>query len=308
MLRWRLTVAMLIIAPTLGLLLADYHWNFGLPGIWLVPLLPLIAAAAAAELLSMLRAKQLQPCGWTVHAGTQAVMLGALAPIVMPPDSAWWPVFLQGPFECAMTGLMAAAAMAFTAELIRFRQPGSSVVQLALGVLIPAYIALPMVYFVQLRLYRDNGWGMVAMVSLMAIVKFSDTGAYFCGRLWGRHKMTPVLSPKKTIEGAAGGLVTAAVVAWLLLHGLAPAIVGPAARETSVAACLVFGFIVGAAAMLGDLAESLIKRDLERKDSSQWMPGLGGVLDILDSVLFAAPAAYFCWACGLIGPGALSGP
>jgi phosphatidate cytidylyltransferase len=64
---------------------------------------------------------------------------------------------------------------------------------------------------------------------------------------------------------------------------------------------LAYGLIVGVAGMLGDLAESLIKRDLGRKDSSDWMPGFGGVLDVLDSILFAAPVAYLCWALGLVG-------
>ena len=63
---------------------------------------------------------------------------------------------------------------------------------------------------------------------------------------------------------------------------------------------IVFGLAVGAAGLLGDLAESLLKRDAGRKDSSPWMPGFGGVLDLLDSILFAAPVAYLCWATGLV--------
>ena len=68
-----------------------------------------------------------------------------------------------------------------------------------------------------------------------------------------------------------------------------------------VAFFLLFGLLVAAAGMLGDLAESLIKRDVGCKDSSTWMPGFGGVLDILDSVLLAAPVAWICWAMGLVG-------
>jgi phosphatidate cytidylyltransferase len=64
---------------------------------------------------------------------------------------------------------------------------------------------------------------------------------------------------------------------------------------------LLFGLIVGAVGIVGDLAESLLKRDLGRKDSSAWMPGFGGVLDVLDSILLGAPAAYLCWTSGLVG-------
>ena len=67
---------------------------------------------------------------------------------------------------------------------------------------------------------------------------------------------------------------------------------------------LLFGLMMALSGMLGDLAESLLKRDAERKDSSRWLPGLGGVLDILDSIVFAAAPAYYCFAAGLIGPGA----
>ena len=67
--------------------------------------------------------------------------------------------------------------------------------------------------------------------------------------------------------------------------------------------CWVFGLAVGAAGMVGDLAVSLLKRDMRRKDSSRWLPGLGGVLDIMDSVLMAAPAALLCWVAHLVGPG-----
>ena len=71
----------------------------------------------------------------------------------------------------------------------------------------------------------------------------------------------------------------------------------------SLVASLVYGLMLAVAGMHGDLAESLLKRDMQRKDSSTWLPGLGGVLDIIDSVLVAAPCAYLCWVVGLVGPG-----
>jgi phosphatidate cytidylyltransferase len=98
--------------------------------------------------------------------------------------------------------------------------------------------------------------------------------------------MTPILSPKKTREGYIGGLVVAVATtvlanAWLQVLG-------------GVAAAVGFGVTVGLAAIYGDLAESLIKRDCRQKDASSAVPGFGGVLDVIDSILFAAPVAY-CW-------------
>ena len=113
-----------------------------------------------------------------------------------------------------------------------------------------------------------------------------DVSSPATGRLIGKHPMAPVLSPKKTWEGAAGGMA-AAVAAAIGINRFGPILSG-------IAAEVGFGITVGFAAMLGDLAESLIKRDCGRKDASQVVPGFGGVLDILDSILFAAPVAY-CW-------------
>jgi phosphatidate cytidylyltransferase len=104
-----------------------------------------------------------------------------------------------------------------------------------------------------------------------------------------------VLSPGKTVEGAIGAVVFAILGAWFAITWLTPRITGGVAAEP-VGGWIVFGFLVGIAGLLGDLAESLLKRDLGRKDSSGWMPGFGGVLDVLDSILLAAPVAYICWA------------
>jgi phosphatidate cytidylyltransferase len=130
----------------------------------------------------------------------------------------------------------------------------------------------------------------------------ADTGAYFFGRAFGRHKMTPLLSPGKTWEGAAGGILTACAASWACFHWFGPWLVQSQYVEPPVIASLLYGLILAAAGMHGDLAESLLKRDMQRKDSSTWLPGLGGVLDIVDSVLVAAPCAYLCWVLGLVGP------
>ena len=113
-------------------------------------------------------------------------------------------------------------------------------------------------------------------------------------------KLIPRISPGKTMEGAMGAFMFAMLGAWVGFHCLLryapPSInVVPGLQYGWV----VFGLFMGGVGMLGDLAESLLKRDLGRKDSSNWMPGFGGVLDLLDSILFAAPVAYACWQFGL---------
>src|SRR5262249_4644337 len=145
---------------------------------------------------------------------------------------------------------------------------------------------------IQLR-WLDGPWhGTIPLLALVATAKGADTGAYTFGRILGRHKLWPRLSPKKTVEGALGGMFVG-VLASVLVFGFARWVVP--SRAPSWSDAIGFGLLVGAAAQLGDLMESMIKRDCARKDASATLPGFGGVLDVLDSLLFAGPVAYGYW-------------
>jgi phosphatidate cytidylyltransferase len=164
-------------------------------------------------------------------------------------------------------------------------------VRLAYTFWVVGYLGFFAAFFVQMRWLPGNQ-GAVALALVIFVPKMGDTGAYFTGRALGRHRMTPVLSPKKTWEGAAGGMVAAVAVALGLCNG--PWLDRPLLPWWSAVA---FGFVIGVVGLLGDLMESLIKRDCEKKDASAIVPGFGGVLDVLDSILFSAPVAYF-WLAG----------
>lgn len=112
-----------------------------------------------------------------------------------------------------------------------------------------------------------------------------DTAAYVVGRVWGQKRLAPGVSPGKSVEGAVAGLVAATLAGAIARPWFAPYL--------SVAAALVLGFLVGVFAQLGDLVESLFKRDADAKESSSLIPGHGGVLDRFDSILFAAPLVYY---------------
>jgi len=113
----------------------------------------------------------------------------------------------------------------------------------------------------------------------------NDTGAYLFGVAIGRHKLIPRISPNKTVEGAVGGLLVAGFCGWLCSKGLTPFL-------TPLAATVV-GLAIGVTAQLGDLVESMIKRDAGIKDSAELIPGHGGVLDRFDSLLFTVPVLYY---------------
>lgn len=112
-----------------------------------------------------------------------------------------------------------------------------------------------------------------------------DTAAYLVGRAWGRHQLAPRVSPQKSVEGAVGGLLASIAAGAVARAWFAPFL--------TLGAALGLGALVGVFAQLGDLVESLLKRDAETKESSSLIPGHGGVLDRFDSLLFAAPLVYY---------------
>jgi phosphatidate cytidylyltransferase len=126
-------------------------------------------------------------------------------------------------------------------------------------------------------------FGPVALLMYVFVVKCADIGAYTIGRLFGRHKFSPVLSPKKTWEGMVGAVVFAVVVS---------SIFALACSIMSLMGAILFGVIFAFLGQLGDLAESMLKRAAEQKDASNSVPGFGGVLDVIDSPLVAAVFAY----------------
>jgi phosphatidate cytidylyltransferase len=297
MLRWRLLLGTLLIALLIGLFWFDARSSR--PGIVLVPLAVLIGLTCGRELLGMVAARGLLPLGWVVDLGIVGIVLSNVQPL-----------FRQGGLAAEseplatlgypMAAFTVALLVAFCGEMRRYEGPGAVMERLALAVFALAYVGVLLSFVVQMRWLGHGRLGIAALASLVIVVKMCDVGAYTVGRLLGRHKMSPVLSPGKTIEGAAGGIAFACLGSWVAFTWLVPAITTRLSPPPTWG-WLGYGLLIGIAGILGDLAESLIKRDTGRKDSSAWMPGFGGVLDLLDSVLFTAPLAYLCWAFGLVG-------
>ncbi len=302
MLRWRLLGAAAILIPLLLLVFADYAWNFGYPGIWLF--LPALAAIllATEEVLWLLKSQH-RPVQWVVYSGVTMVVLTACTPLLYsfwgetyPPDC---PLGKLG-FTLGMFTLW--IPLAFGGEMVRYQKPGGVIVNVALSLFVIAYLGVSYSFLIWLRFIDEANQrqGMAAVVSVIWIVKFADTGAYMFGKLFGRHKMTPLLSPGKTIEGALGGVLVACLAGVVYFQYVMPAVFGNAVQIGSWKGWLLYALLVTIAGMVGDLAESLLKRDMGQKDSSSWLRGLGGVMDVMDSVLLAAPVAYFCWVGGLV--------
>jgi CDP-diglyceride synthetase len=157
---------------------------------------------------------------------------------------------------------------------------GAAVLGVVAGGFASVYIGVTLGTLVALHVVGGRG----AVVLLVATVAISDTAQYYSGRLLGRRPLAPLLSPKKTLEGALGGFVAAP----LFLYFAGPYLVPPAAPTTLA----VLGLALVVCGIAGDLFESMIKRAADIKDSSALIPGHGGVLDRIDALLFAAPAFY----------------
>lgn len=153
---------------------------------------------------------------------------------------------------------------------------------LGLGALVLINFATAFMWFVG---SFDPSWVLLSLMTIWAV----DTGAYFSGRRFGKRKLAPYVSPGKSWEGVYGGAVFAFLVAWFGLNYLQPALL-----YSNEVVALLFTF-VAIFSIFGDLFESLLKRQVGLKDSSQLLPGHGGILDRVDSLLIAVPMFYFIW-------------
>lgn len=144
------------------------------------------------------------------------------------------------------------------------------------------YVGFPLSTVVSTRALPGGEW----LVLFLAVVTWaSDTGAYYVGTLWGKHPLLPSISPKKTVEGVLGGLALAVGVALLAQQWFT--------SQLSLTDSLILGVLLTGMGLVGDLFESVIKRRTGVKDSGGILPGHGGMLDRLDSLLFTAPTFYY---------------
>jgi len=274
----RLTTAGLSIPPVLALCF--------LGGPLFVAGLSVVAGIAAAEFQGLLRAK-----GIAVYPALAVAGAGLLPWVVYVGG----PVYVHG-FLTAVLGLAlgrqllagtqgalaGAAALFFTISYAGW--------MLSYGVslrFLPS--ALP-----ELGLAPRSGFFFVCLALLSAVG--SDAGGYFIGRAFGRRPLAPRISPSKTLEGACGALIGGTALGLLgfaLFRAVPGALTGGLSVLCAAGACL----LIAAVAIVGDLVESVFKRDAERKDAGQLLPGIGGILDRVDSLLLAFPLLYF-WLLG----------
>jgi phosphatidate cytidylyltransferase len=186
-----------------------------------------------------------------------------------------------------------------TLFLTFFNQQASSLGNLAITLFGIFYLTLPIscalrinYFFPENALYDGRLW----LTYVLVVTKTTDIGGYFCGKMLGRNKLAPTISPKKTVEGALGGLGASLLTS--LIFSAFVSFFYP--FNITFFQSLWIGITISILAQLGDLSESLLKRDAGVKDSSQ-LPGLGGMLDILDSLVFTLPFMYLLLKMQIVG-------
>ena len=199
--------------------------------------------------------------------------------------SSFDPSFSHLPFMIAFIGVI-------SLFLFHFDKISGAIGSIGMGVFGIFYVAIPLGLILKILYYspphNEGGMGRMWLVYLLVVTKITDVGAYFGGRLLGNRKLAAKLSPKKTIAGSIIGFFSAILFSFLFY------LLGNGVMHFSIsfAECLWLGALLGLMGQVGDLSESLFKRDAAVKDSNR-LPGLGGILDLLDSLLFTTPVVYF---------------
>ncbi len=176
--------------------------------------------------------------------------------------------------------IILACLFTFILQFIRKERAHDHIVSIGVTILALFYISWFFSFFLKLK-FLDNGPMLVAYIIL--VTKIGDVGAYFIGRSLGRHKLIPRISPNKTVEGTIGGLLCSLIMS-VAMH----MVVGMTLMQG-----VFVGLFMGVLGQVGDLAESLLKRDCDVKDAGKHVPGFGGMLDVIDSLLFNVPIFYY---------------
>ena len=299
MLGKRLISAAVIVSVMILLLRLDFWLGtdavWSMPGLVLAVLAILTAAMAGDELAAMFTSAASK-----VDRGTLLIASVVMVAITVAP--ALWQDYpadcVLGRFGFGLAGLVAGLVILVLSEMANYQGIGQGrgevIERLGVSAFALVYLNILFTFLIAHRYLGGNAVGVMTIVTMLTTVKMSDAAAYFAGKSFGTIKLAPALSPGKTIQGSLGGLLGGCLGAGLIVWFISPVLLGV---ELGKPWCWVFlyGILVTLAGMFGDLAESLLKRDSGTKDSSTWLPGLGGILDVVDSLVFAAPVSFLLW-------------
>lgn len=282
-------ISTVILIPLLALLIRTDQ-QFGSTAPLFLMLCLAISGRGAWELKQLMTGRIATPPVVLTILLSCLVVLSAWLPVISDAVPHTLPAQLAG----ISAALIASVLLLLTYEAVRFRTPGHSLESLGSGLLTVLYCGGLTATTALLRWVPNEQSGFFALLSLIVCVKSGDTTAYCFGRLWGKRKMAPFLSPGKTWMGLAGAVCgsCAGAVCWFQF---ATRTFITSASTSGLLNVIAFGVVLGLTGLLGDLCESLLKRDCGKKDAAALMPGFGGLLDLVDSPIFTGPVALLWW-------------
>lgn len=300
----RLLSAAILIGISLGLIWLDLNDSVrGQAGLWTIPLLAFFSLATVWEFATLLKVRWwMQPAIVTWHAALSLIVvlfplwyslvMQKDYPIDCPVGRIGW-VLIGGMTGIGLSGLHALSLLTGRSKEVDEEEKSLRLERTTLSWIMSCVVIVYVVGSLSLwHLIRMRGHqsGLYELIALLTIIKCSDAGAYFSGKLFGRIKLIPNVSPGKTVEGLIGGVFAAVVVSYVAFRWLLPILGvevggiwwGPA----------VLGIALTIVGLVGDLLESMVKRSVGAKDSGNLLPGLGGVWDVTDSLLPTAIVGY----------------
>ena len=299
MLGKRLISAAVIVSVMILLLCLDYWLGttavYGKCGLVVAALAIVTAAMASDELAAMF-----------VSAASKVnrltLMFAAVVMVAITVTPALWKAYpadcVLGRFGFGLAGLVAGMVIVIISEMVSYQPVGQGrgevIERMGVSAFALIYLNILFTFLIAHRYLDRNAVGLMTIVTMLTTVKVSDAAAYFAGKSFGTVKLAPALSPGKTVQGSIGGLVGGCFGAGLIVWFVSPVLIG-VELDKPWWWVFLYGMLVTLAGMFGDLAESLLKRDSGTKDSSTWLPGLGGILDVVDSLVFAAPVSFLLW-------------
>lgn len=265
-----------------GISASIFYWAFE-PGIWL--LITGLVLGGLREFYSMLESDRLP------HFRKSGLFLGAV--LIIGASAVAFQKGSESALVFESSALILGTLWIFVRQILHRNTdtlPISAIGYTLLGLVYIPFLGASTVNLVYLTPKTVDGHltGHFYLLYLAAVTKMSDCGAYLTGSLIGKHQMIPRISPNKTWEGFFGALLHSILTSFLLVRFF-PSQLSLIGSTTSA---LVLGLVLGFVAVLGDLAESVLKRSTHTKDSGHFLPGIGGALDLIDSLLFTAPLLY----------------
>ncbi len=299
----RLVVSAITITLLVLLFVADHATGQLAPVLLLVGLS--VGFICVRELMLLLRARNFEPNESLTQCTVAAMILSSwmvplsavVAPYVSLEGASSFALQFSHPLMrlgISMLTFFACILLIFFSGIHRYKLPGRMIETLGAEFLCLIYVGLFLCCIAHLRWVVSHEAGYLILASLIIATKGGDIGGYVFGRFLGRARLSPRLSPAKTWWGVRGAILVSTILTVLWLR-IAPGWFDSNWQPCSWIFCLSYSLVIGILGVVGDLSESLIKRDLMTKDSARLLPGFGGFLDILDSVLYASPAALAFW-------------